>query len=366
MSIRYNPHLGNEGEVIQAYEKMVHSVARKYRSFIGAGLDYDDLVSVGMIGLIQAFRNYDPDRFNGKVTSFSTYAMPMIRGNMNNFLKSKHYLVRVPRSIQDKLNIIRKNGWDQESAESIAEKTGWKLSEIREVQRHLAGWSVASLDQAMSSPDKPDEEATMLDVLPVMTDFTSAYVQDFLSALKPEERAVVELRMQDQAQREIAESLGKSQGCVSRILKKIGEKYNQFQAGNLKREAVKMSRGQGNQTALNTSIEWFVDEVVPTNPTIGLNSQGMHFNQRAVQQIGCNAGQCVQIGYDAGGPRLIIQVGDNGLKLRAQKGDRNGTLRIINKRLPDWLRQKKVTRKRYALQADTESGFYYIELDRHA
>ncbi|MBH0343818.1 hypothetical protein, partial [Paenibacillus larvae] len=114
------------------------------------------------------------------------------------------------------------------------------------------------------------------------------------------------------------------------------------------------------------SIEWFVDEVVPTNPTIGLNSQGMHFNQRAVQQIGCNAGQCVQIGYDAGGPRLIIQVGDNGLKLRAQKGDRNGTLRIINKRLPDWLRQKKVTRKRYALQADTESGFYYIELDRHA
>ncbi|MBH0341790.1 hypothetical protein ABB08_06020 [Paenibacillus larvae] len=352
--------------MIQAYEKMVHSVARKYRSFIGAGLDYDDLVSVGMIGLIQAFRNYDPDRFNGKVTSFSTYAMPMIRGNMNNFLKSKHYLVRVPRSIQDKLNIIRKNGWDQESAESIAEKTGWKLSEIREVQRHLAGWSVASLDQAMSSPDKPDEEITMLDVFPVMTDFTSVFVQDFLSALKPLERAVLELRMQDKTQREIAENLGKKRSHVSWILKKIGEKYNQFQAGTLKREAIKMSRGQGNQTGLNTSIEWFVDEVVPTNPTIGLNSQGMHFNQRAVQQIGCNAGQCVQIGYDAGGPRLIIQVGDNGLKLRAQKGDRNGTLRIINKRLPDWLRQKKVTRKRYALQADTESGFYYIELDRHA
>ncbi|MEV2286378.1 sigma-70 family RNA polymerase sigma factor [Paenibacillus larvae] len=364
MSIRYNPHLGYEDQIIPAYEKMVHSVARKYLSFTNAGLDYDDLVSVGMIGLIQAFRNYDPDRFNGKVTSFSTYAMPTIKWTINKFLRDKRYPVRVPISIQNKMAFIRSQGWDQESAESIAEKTRWKLSQIREVQRHLAGWSVASLDQAMSSSDKPDEEVTMLDVLPTTTDFTSVYVQDFLSALKPEERAVVELRMQDQAQREIAAHLGKKQAHVSRILKKIGNKYTQFQAGTLKREATQMSRG--NQTVYNPGIEWFVDEVVPTNPTIGLNSQGMHFNQRAVHQIGCKAGQCVQIGYDAEGPRLIIQVGDNGLKLRAQKGDRNGTLRIINKRLPDWLRQKKVTRKRYALQADRESGFYYIELDRHA
>lgn len=207
----------------------------------------------------------------------------------------------------------------------------------------------------------------MLDVLPVMTDFTSVHVQDFLSALKPVERAVVELRMQDQTQKEIAMHIGKTQMYVYRILKKIKDKYAQFQAGTLKREAIKMSRGHGNQTVLNASIEWFVDEVVQTNPTVGLNSQGIYFNQRAVKQIGCKAGQCVQIGYDAAGPRLIIQVSDNGLKLRVQKSDKNGTLRITNKRLTGWLRQKKVPiSKRYALQADRESGFYYIELDRHA
>ncbi|MCY7522090.1 sigma-70 family RNA polymerase sigma factor, partial [Paenibacillus larvae] len=313
MSIKYNPHLGYEDEMITAYEKMVHSVARKYRSCIGAGLDYDDLVSVGMIGLIQAFRNYDPDRFNGKVTSFSTYAMPMIKWSIQRFLRDKRFTVRVPRSIQEKLTVIRKQGWDQESAESIAERTGWKLSEIREVQRHIAGWSVASLDQAWLNSNKPDEEVTMLDMLPAMTDFTPVHVQDFLSVLKPEERAVLELRMQDQTQTEIAEGLGKSQVYVSRILKKIKDKYTQFQAGtlkNLKREAINMSRGRGNQMVSNPGIEWFVDEVVQTNPTIGLNSQGMYFNQRAVQQIGCKAGQCVQIGYDAAGPRLIIQVSD--------------------------------------------------------
>ncbi|MEV2390745.1 sigma-70 family RNA polymerase sigma factor [Paenibacillus larvae] len=362
MSIRYNPHLGYEDEMIPAYEKMVHSVARKYRSCIGAGLDYDDLVSVGMIGLIQAFRNYDPDRFNRKVSSFSTYAFNMIKWSIQRFLADKRFSVRVPRSIQNKLTVIWKQGWDQESAESIAEKTGWKLPEIREAQRHIAGWSVASLDQALSSSDKTDEEATMLDVLPAMTDFTSVHVQDFLCALKPLERAVLELRLQDQTQKEIAMHIGKTQMYVSRILKKIKDKYTQFQAGTLKREAINMSKGRGNQMVSNPGIEWFVDEVVQTNPTIGLNSQGMHFNQRAVHQMGCKAGQCVQIGYDPEGPRLIIQVGDNGLKLRAQKSDSG--LRIINKRLPDWLRRKKVTPKRYALQTDT--GFYYIELDRHA
>ncbi|MEV2699176.1 hypothetical protein ABNC92_03455 [Paenibacillus larvae] len=39
MSIRYNPHLGYEDQIIPAYEKMVHSVARKYLSFTNAGLD---------------------------------------------------------------------------------------------------------------------------------------------------------------------------------------------------------------------------------------------------------------------------------------------------------------------------------------
>lgn len=209
LSIRYNPHLGYEDEMIPAYEKMVHSVARKYRSCIGAGLDYDDLVSVGMIGLIQAFRNYDPDRFNRKVSSFSTYAFNMIKWSIQRFLADKRFSVRVPRSIQNKLTVIWKQGWDQESAESIAEKTGWKLAEIREVKRHLAGWSVASLDQALSS-DKTDEEATMLDVLPAMTDFTSVHVQDFLCALKPLERAVLELRLQDQTQKEIAMHIGKT------------------------------------------------------------------------------------------------------------------------------------------------------------
>lgn len=75
----YNPHLGYEAEVIQNNMRMVHAVAKKYTVVIGNGLDYDDLVSIGTFGLIEAFRNYDPSRFNGKVTAFSTYAFPMIR-----------------------------------------------------------------------------------------------------------------------------------------------------------------------------------------------------------------------------------------------------------------------------------------------
>ncbi|WP_390905302.1 sigma factor [Paenibacillus melissococcoides] len=49
---------------------LVHSVANKFRGVLGNGLDYEDLVSVGTLGLIMAFRNFD-----GRVNAFSTYAI---------------------------------------------------------------------------------------------------------------------------------------------------------------------------------------------------------------------------------------------------------------------------------------------------
>ncbi|MEJ9219530.1 sigma-70 family RNA polymerase sigma factor [Paenibacillus glucanolyticus] len=366
MNIGYNPHLGYETDVLKGYESMVYKIANKYRIALNAGVDYEDLVSIGTLGLIEAFRNFDPDRFHGKVTSFATYAYPMIQWQIQKFVRDKRHLVRLPRALQSKLTTIRKRGWMNDSAESIAEKTGWKLKETEDALRLLDGWSTSSIDQPMAITYKGDEETSMLDILPSNADFTNVYVQEFVSLLDPFEKVVLRLRMQDLSQGQIAESVGSAQPHVSRILKRIGKKYIQFQAGTLKREGTEMSRGKGSQTLIGSNIEWFVDEVVSTTPTIGLNTQGLHLNTRAVHEIGCKAGQCLQVGFDPEGNRLVVQVANKGLKLRTSSGDKSGGLRLINSRLSAWLKEKQVTSKRYALRVDPSTDLFYIELERHA
>ncbi|MEK3735494.1 sigma-70 family RNA polymerase sigma factor [Paenibacillus sp. FSL M8-0334] len=362
MNIGYNPHLGYEADIVKNYENLVHKVAKRYRVALNAGLDYEDLVSVGTMGLIDAFRKYDPSRFDGAVNSFITLAYPSIQGNILNFLRDKRYLVRIPRRLQSKINVIRKQGWSDESPESIVKKTGWKLDEARNALQLLNGWSAVSLDRPMTVSYKADEDVTMLDILPSTTDFSDIYVKEFLTLLDPIERTVLRLRLQGWSQRQISQHIGRSQTIVGRIMKRIGNKYIQYQAGTLIQEGTRMSRGRSN---IGGNIEWFVDEGVSTTPTIGLNGHGIHLNKRAVHEMGCKAGQCLQVGYDPEGNRLVMQVANKGLQLRTQSGD-NGGLRLINKRLSAWLNQKQVTTKRYALQVDTERDLFYIQLESHA
>lgn len=365
MNISYNPHLGYEANVVRDYERMVHSVANKFRRSTNAGVEYEDLVSVGMIGLIEAFRNYDPDRYQGKVTSFGTYAFPMIKWSIQRFLRDKRNTVKVPRLLQDKIAMIRKQGWEQDTAEQIAEKTGWKLAEVREAQIHLSGWSVASLDQPLASGHSGDEEISMLDLISCTDDISEVNIQEFSSYLGRLERDILRLRFEGFSQIEISEHVGKSQAHVSRILAQIGEKYMKFQEGTLERSIVKMSKLRGNQAGIESSIEWFIDEGVSTNPTVGINGQGIHLNRRAVHVLGCKPGQCLRIGHDSEGNRLIIQVGNDGIKLRTASGDQSGSLRLVNKRLASWLRQKSLDTKRYALYTEESTGLCYIPLKRH-
>ncbi|MCI1777164.1 MAG: sigma-70 family RNA polymerase sigma factor [Paenibacillus lautus] len=362
MNIGYNPHLGYEADIVKNYENLVHKVAKRYRVALNAGLDYEDLVSVGTMGLIEAFRKYDPSRFNGAVNSFITLAYPAIQGRIQNFLRDKRYLVKIPRTLQSKANMIRREGWGDDRPETIAEKTGWKLADVRSALELLDGWSPSSLDRPMAVTYKGDEEITMLDIIPSNTDFSDIYIQEFMSLLDPRERKLLRLRLQDQTQRQIAQAIGISQVQAGRILKQIGIKFIQYQAGTLKQEDTQMGRGRSN---MGGNIEWFVDEGVSTTPTIGLNGHGIHLNKRAVHEMGCKAGQCLQVGYDPEGNRLVMQVANKGLQLRTQSGD-NGGLRLINKRLSAWLNQKKVTTKRYALQVDTERDLFYIQLESHA
>ena len=80
-------------EMIQGNLRLVLSVIHRFR---GRGEELDDLFQVGVIGLIKAINNFDPDLD----VRFSTYGVPMIIGEIRRYLRDNN-AVRVSRSMRD-------------------------------------------------------------------------------------------------------------------------------------------------------------------------------------------------------------------------------------------------------------------------
>ncbi|MEG0380680.1 MAG: sigma-70 family RNA polymerase sigma factor, partial [Kurthia sp.] len=79
--------------VIQ-YKQLVESIARKYSH---GKTYYDDIVQVGMLGLLGSIRRFDPSF--GR--SFEAFAVPTIVGEIKRFLRDKTWDVHVPRRIKE-------------------------------------------------------------------------------------------------------------------------------------------------------------------------------------------------------------------------------------------------------------------------
>jgi len=77
-------------------EKLVGYCFKKYINLYNHP-DYEDIISEGMIGLIQAANRFDPSIG----TSFSTFAVPYIYGNMLRYIREKSSIIKIPRSLMD-------------------------------------------------------------------------------------------------------------------------------------------------------------------------------------------------------------------------------------------------------------------------
>ena len=79
--------------LVRDHLPLVHRLCRKFHR---SGEPVEDLVQVGSIGLLKAIEKFDPDRgFN-----FMTYAVPVIVGEIKNYLRDHGWAVKVPRKIQ--------------------------------------------------------------------------------------------------------------------------------------------------------------------------------------------------------------------------------------------------------------------------
>lgn len=220
--------LSKEGDV-QAREQLVTEnvglVWSMVRRFLGRGCEAEDLFQIGTIGLIKAIDKFDVS-FDVK---FSTYAVPMITGEIKRFLRDDG-MIKVSRTLKENNMKLRAAG-ERISAEQgrdatleeIASDTGLSMEEI--VLAMEACTEVESLSKPILRND--GTESTLGERIPGEEDAAEQIInhmvtKQLLDSLKEEERKLIELRyFENKTQTEIAALLGVSQVQVSRMEKKI-------------------------------------------------------------------------------------------------------------------------------------------------
>lgn len=217
---------GTEQEKKQARDKMVQGNLRLVLSviqrFANRGENPDDLFQVGVIGLIKAIDNFDPNLD----VRFSTYGVPMIIGEVRRFLRDNNP-IRVSRSMRDtayhamqiKELLTGKNG-SEPTVEEIA-----KEMDVPKEQVVLALEAIVepvSLYEPVFS-DGSDTVYVMDQVGDKRTDedwLEEIALKESIRKLSDREKRILTLRFfKGKTQMEVAEEIGISQAQVSRIEK---------------------------------------------------------------------------------------------------------------------------------------------------
>ncbi len=202
---------------------MARTLASRYRR---RGVDSDDLVQVANVGLVKAVRRYVP----GPDTTFRSYAVPTIRGEIRRHFRDDAWMVRPPRRIQELQTAI--NGVETElSARLHRWPTCQDLADVLEVP--LDQIVVAQTARGCFRPaslDATPHAATSLSLADLVADGADTYgLVDQLEVLRP---AVADLSARDRlilrryfvdhhTQKEIGREISVSQMQVSRDLNRI-------------------------------------------------------------------------------------------------------------------------------------------------
>lgn len=221
----YKAQMGDEAameRLVVENTALVRSIAYKFRD---RGTELEDLIQIGIIGMIKSIRSFSFE----KGTAFSTYAVPLIVGEIRRHLRDDG-LIRVSRSykrtgmllMKEKNRIISEEGRDAPLSE-LAGNVGVSMEEaavaidavmpITSLSDNVYGEDSQTYDSVIPDRDSQNE-------LEAMTDRIA--ISQAINKMPDMWRKIVLLRYyRNMTQQEVAESLGLSQVKISREEKKI-------------------------------------------------------------------------------------------------------------------------------------------------
>ncbi|HET6674252.1 MAG TPA: FliA/WhiG family RNA polymerase sigma factor [Nitrospiraceae bacterium] len=143
---KLNAQGGDRERIIQEFTHVIRAMAHRLAFRLPAYLDAEDLVSVGIIGLMDAMEKYDPTR----EAKFKTYAEFRIRGAMLDEIRSMDW---IPRSVHERVTLLQKTYSEllnrhgrPPTEEEVAAELKMTLAELDEFLTRARGAIVVSLD----------------------------------------------------------------------------------------------------------------------------------------------------------------------------------------------------------------------------
>ena len=210
-------------KLIDGNLRLVLSIIQRFAGRGGRRENLDDLFQVGCIGLIKAVDGFDTD----KMVEFSTYAVPMIIGEIRRYLRDNNS-IRVSRSVRDmayralsaKEKLSAESG-EEPTVEAIANEIGENVKDVSHALEAIVepvslydtvysdgGDSICVMDQIKD--EGTSDEVWLEDIA----------LKEAISKLSEKERSIISARYYaGKTQMEIAQEIGISQAQVSRLEK---------------------------------------------------------------------------------------------------------------------------------------------------
>jgi len=216
---------GSRDEVLRRHLPLVRRVVQRLAARKPPHIETDDLVSWGIVGLLDAIAKYD----SKKEASFSTYAQFRIRGAILDHLRSLDW---VPRSVRQKASLIEKVSRQLEGTlgrppleEEIASELGVSLDAYQELLTKVGEMSLFSLEdlgfgggEERFSFERAIEEGDADPLGTLLTRERVAIVAEAIRRLPERERTVVTLYYHEElTMKEVGGVLGLTESRVSQL-----------------------------------------------------------------------------------------------------------------------------------------------------
>ncbi|MCX8129168.1 MAG: SigB/SigF/SigG family RNA polymerase sigma factor [Clostridia bacterium] len=227
INYKQNPTVENRNEIVNKYIYLADIISKK---FVNRGIDYEDIHQIACIALIKSVERFSLDRG----VKFVSFATPTIVGEIKRYFRDKGSVIRIPRRIYE---IYQKVNY----AKEVLSHELQRVPKVDEIARHLNiseesvleiieswnAYNIQSFEQNVYADDDLELHETIgaEDVT-----FEKIENRDFLekSLNKFNEAEIEFIKMRyfnNKTQKQIADRLGVSQMYVSRLEKKVLDKF---------------------------------------------------------------------------------------------------------------------------------------------